>query len=103
MMSMLHNSILPLKTKSLLKEKKGRTSMNYRQAHKIGLLFTMNSFFDFETIRSFENKLKKDGKEIFVLSYLPANVENFDFHYDFFTQKDFSFFGSIQAANIEKF
>ena len=77
--------------------------MNYREARKVGLLFSMHSFFAFEAIRSFENKLKKDGKEVVVMSFLPANVENFDFHYDFFTQKDFSFFGSIQAANIDKF
>ena len=77
--------------------------MNYRLARKVGLLFSMHNVFDFEAIRSFENKLKKDGKEVIVMSYLPAGVENFDFHYDFFSQKDFSFFGKVEAANIEKF
>lgn len=100
----LHKYLIPLKTKSLLKKHDpGRRSMNYQQAKKIGLLFCMHSFYAFESIRSFENKLKKDGKEVVVLSYLPSNVENFDFHYDFFTQKDFSLFGGIKALNIEKF
>lgn len=103
-MVLLHNYLIPLKTRSLLKKNdKSRRSMNYQQARKIGLVFTMNSFLAYEAIRSFENKLQKDGKEVFVLSYLPENVENFDFRYDFFTQKDFSLFGSIQAGNIQKF
>ena len=103
-MTQLHSSLIPYKTRSLIKKgAKGRRSINYRHARKVGILFSMNSFYDFETVRSFENKLKKEGKEVVVMSYLPANVENFDFHYDFFTQKDFSFFGSLKAANVEKF
>lgn len=100
----LHNTLLSFRIRSLQKKgSKSRRSMNYREARKIGLLFSMNNFYDFEAIRSFENKLKKDGKEVIVMSYLPANVENFDFHYDFFTQKDFSFWGNVQAGNVDKF
>lgn len=103
-MGLLHNTLIPFKTRGLLKKgHSSRRSINYRLARRIGLIFSMDNLFVFEAIRSFEHKLKKEGKEVEVISYLPANVENFDFHYDFFTQKDFSFFGNVLAANIEKF
>lgn len=100
----LHDTIIPFKTKRLLKKgSKGRRSMNYREAKKVGLLFSMSNFYDFEAIRSFETRLKKEGKEVSVMSFLPTDAENFDFHFDFFTGKDFSLWGNVQAANVEKF
>ncbi len=103
-MQYLHQTLIPYRTKGMLKQSlSARKSMNYREARKVGVLFSMNSLEDFESIRSFEAKLKKDGKEVVVLCYLPKNVENFDFHYDFFTNKDFNFWGSVQAENVQKF
>lgn len=100
----MHSTFIPFKTKALLKKtRKSRNSVNYRNARRIGILFSMSSLSDFEAIRKFENQLKKEGKEVNALSYLARDVENFDFHYDFFTQKDFSFFGSVQTDNIRKF
>ncbi len=77
--------------------------MNYREARTAGIIFVMNNLDDFETVRKFEAKLKKEGKEVHVLSYLPANVENFDFHYDFFNRKDFNFAGSLISGNVISF
>jgi hypothetical protein len=103
-MEFLHHTLIPYRTKSMLKQALStRKSMNYREARKIGILFSMNNLEDFEAIRSFETKLKKDGKEVVVLCYLPKDGENFDFHYDFFSNKDFNFWGNIQADNIQQF
>ena len=103
-MTLLHSTLIPYRTRSLLqREQSRRKSRNYRQVRHIGLLFVMSSLHEFELIKTFEKKLRKDGKEIKVLSYLPPDIENFDFRYDFFTQKDFSFFGGVQAANIGQF
>ena len=103
-MVLLHNTLIPFRTKSLHKnEKKKRASMNYREARTVGIVFAMTNLDDFETVRKFETRLRKEGKEVQVLSYLPASVENFDFHYDFFNQKDFSLFGGLKSGNILKF
>ena len=103
-MSFLHDNILPWRIRSQIREKRvKRGSTPYREAKKIGILFTMNNLDDYEVIRGFENKLKKEGKEVKVLSYLPKNVENFHFHYDIFSHTDFAAFGQIKAHNIHEF
>lgn len=103
-MKFLHRTLIPYRTKSMLKQVLStRKSMNYREARKVGILFSMSNLEDFENIRSFEARLKKDGKEVIVLCYLPKDVENFGFHYDFFTYKDFNFWGNVQADNVQQF
>lgn len=103
-MAHLHSTFIPYKTKGLVqKARKIRNSMNYQEASHVGILFSMSSLEDFETIRKFENKLRKEGKKVSALPFLGKDMENFDFHYDFFTQKDFSFFGNIQTDNVRKF
>lgn len=77
--------------------------MNYKDAKHIGILFSMQSVEDFDRVRAFEKKLQKDGKKVSVLCFLHDKVENFNFHYDIFNKKDFSFWGSIQAANVQAF
>lgn len=103
-MQFLHQALIPYRTNHLLQQEgKSRSSLNYREAREIGILFSMNSLDDYEAIREFEAKLKKDGKEVIVLCYLPKGVENFDFHYDIFTNKDFNIWGKVQAGNIQQF
>nr|WP_236613955.1 hypothetical protein [Nafulsella turpanensis] len=63
----------------------------------------MKNLDDYEAIRQFESRLKKEGKEVVVLCYLPKNVENFDFHYDIFSKNDFNFWGSPEANNLQEF
>lgn len=103
-MSFLHTTTLPLRIRSLLRHNKTKHgSLPYAEAKKVGILFTMNNLDDYEAIRNFENKLKKDGKEVSVLCYLPKNVENFHFHYDIFSSTDFSATGEAKAKNIHAF
>lgn len=103
-MQILHQTLIPYRTRSTLQRAaSSRKSMNYREARRVGILFSMNGMDDYEAVRSFEAKLKKDGKEVAVLCYLPKGVENFDFHYDIFTNKDFNFWGNIRADNIQQF
>lgn len=103
-MQFLHQALLSYRTNQLLqKEGNGRSSLNLREARQVGILFSMNSLDDYEAIREFEAKLKKEGKEVIVLCYLPKGVENFDFHYDIFSNKDFNTWGKAQAENIQQF
>ncbi|EMR02808.1 DUF6913 domain-containing protein [Cesiribacter andamanensis] len=103
-MSFLHTTLLPMRTRSQLRKNKPRRgSTSYRQARKVGVLFSMTNLDDYEAIRAFEKKLKSEGKEVVVLCYLPKNVENFHFHYDVFTVTDFSATGKVKAANVANF
>lgn len=103
-MSFLHATIMPMRIRSQARNKRvKRGSLPYRDAKKVGIIFTMKDLDDYEAIRQFENRLKKEGKEVKVLSYLPKNVENFHFHYDIFSHTDFSAFGQVKARNVEEF
>lgn len=103
-MSFLHTTFIPMRIRSQLRNKPvKRSSVPYKLAKKIGVLFTMNNLDDYEEIRKFENKLKQEGKEVKVLCYLPKNVENFHFHYDVFSNTDFSALGQVKARNIQEF
>ncbi len=103
-MAYLHNTILPMRIRKQVRNNRTRrSSTSYREAKSIGIVFTMQSLDDYEAIRNFENKLKKDGKAVKVLCYLPKNVENFHFHYDIFSHTDFTALGKVKARNIEEF
>lgn len=103
-MSYLHRKLIPLHIRRLQKENQvRRSSINYRQAKNIGMLFSMSRLEDYEALRAFEKKLKAEGKELQVLCFLPKDVENFGLYYDFFTEKDFGKLGSVQAENIRSF
>lgn len=103
-MSIIRNTLLSFKIRTLIrKATRNRRSMNYKDARKIGILFCMNNQEQFDTIRQFEKKIRKDGKDLLVLCFLPKKIENFDFHFDIFSSKDFSMVGSVQADNILRF
>ncbi|MEJ2004837.1 MAG: hypothetical protein P8X57_07720 [Cyclobacteriaceae bacterium] len=38
-----------------------------------------------------------------VLSFLPKDVQNYEFRYTFFTEKDLSFFGAFKSEEVKKF
>lgn len=103
-MSALHNTLLSYKTRALVKKAPTiRRSMNYKDARHIGILFSMQSEEEFDSIRAFEKKLQKEGKKVCVLCFLPEKTENFNFHYDIFTKKDFSVWGGMQTENVKTF
>lgn len=103
-MAFLHTTLLPMRTRSQMrKNRPKRGSTPYKDVRRVGMLFTMSNLDDYEAIRAFESRMKKEGKEVQVLCYLPKNVENFHFHYDIFTNTDFSATGEVKASNIANF
>ena len=48
-------------------------------------------------------KLEQDGKKVSVISFLPKNTENFDFLFDFFSEKDVNFWGTVTSENAIRF
>lgn len=103
-MVFLHNTLVPLRTRLQIRNNRiKRSSLPYREVRKVGVVFTMHNLDDYEAIRAFEKRLKNEGKDVKVLAYLPNNVENFHFHYDIFSNKDFSATGQVKAGNIANF
>lgn len=97
-------SFLKLKTRSFLKKNNAlRTSLPYKQAAAVGILFTVEDRSKHDEIKDFIKKLEHDGKHVKVMSFLPRHKENFEFLFDFFTDKDVSFWGNVTSEGAIRF
>jgi hypothetical protein len=89
-------NFLKNKTKSFLKKNKAlRANLPYKKALTVGIIFTVEDKQKHFIVKDFIKKLELDGKTIQVLEYLPAKTENYEFKFDFFSDKDVSFWGNI--------
>jgi len=101
---MLNKTLLTYKTKSIARKSQVvRTSMAYHTAEKVGIVFSIDGLDKHEKIKDFIQKIESDNKEVEVLAFLPKNKENHEFLFDFFTSKDFNFWGSIISDRIDSF
>lgn len=97
-------NFLKIKTNSLLKKNKAlRNNLPYKHAKTVGLIFTVEDKQKHFIVKEFIKKLEHDGKIIQVLEYLPDKHDNYEFKFDFFTAKDFSFWGSITSSQAIQF
>ena len=103
---MLSKKLLVHKTRSHVKKNQTpRLTLPYKKAESAGVIFSTEDLEKHNTIKGFVNKLKADGKEVTVLTFLPRDRHNFEFKFDFFTAEDFSVFGnhtSKDALNFAK-
>jgi hypothetical protein len=96
--------LLKIRTQSQLKRNKAlRTSIPYKKASTVGLLFTVEDKPKHDKVKEFIRKLELDGKKVQVICYLPDKKENYEFLFDFFTAKDVSFWGNLESNNAAKF
>ncbi|GAA0894071.1 hypothetical protein GCM10009122_37510 [Fulvivirga kasyanovii] len=101
---MLSKKILSYKTKALVKKSKvARNSVSYEQAKSIGIVFTIDDLAKHETIKQLVRRLEKDGKKVQALAFLPKGKENFEFLFDFFTDKDVTMWGNFTADQVHSF
>ncbi|MBL6448947.1 hypothetical protein JMN32_21735 [Fulvivirga sp. 29W222] len=101
---MLSKKIISYKTKALVKKSKvARNNISYEQAKSIGIIFTIDDLAKHETIKQLVSKLEKDGKKVQVLAFLPKGKENFEFLFDFFTDKDVSIWGKFTSEQVHNF
>jgi hypothetical protein len=92
-------SFLKLKTDSYLKKNKSiRVSLPYKQAMNIGIVFSVEDKTKHDEIKEFIRHLEQDGKQVKVVCFLPKNKDNYEFMFDFFTDKDLSFWGNITSS-----
>lgn len=97
-------SFLKLKTVSYLKKNKSlRTSLPYKQAMSIGIIFSVEDKTKHEEVKEFIRHLEQDGKQVKVVCFLPKNKDNYEFMFDFFTDKDLSFWGNITSSSAISF
>ncbi len=93
-----------MRTESALKKTKTtHASMPYKQAVRIGIIFTVEDKQKHEAIKEFISKLEHDGKKVQVIEFLPEKKINHEFKFDFFTIKDISFWGNLESPNALKF
>jgi hypothetical protein len=98
-------SFLKYKTSVLLKKQKpsSRNSIPYKKALTTGIIFTVEDKQKHFAIKDFIKKLEGDGKHVQVLEYLPEKTENYEFKFDFFSDKDVTFWGNIRSENALQF
>ncbi|HEY9044957.1 MAG TPA: hypothetical protein VIN08_03645 [Ohtaekwangia sp.] len=95
---------MKIKTNALLKKNKAlRANVGYKQAKTVGLIFSVEDKQKHFIVKEFIKKLEQDEKNVQVLEYLPAKHDNFEFRFDFFTEKDLSFWGNITSSTALQF
>jgi hypothetical protein len=97
-------NFLKIKTNTFLKKNKAlRANLPYKQAQTVGIIFTVEDKQKHFVVKEFIKRLELDGKNIQVLEFLPAKTDNYEFKFDFFSDKDVSFWGNITSNNAIKF
>jgi hypothetical protein len=97
-------SFLKFKTNSYLKRNKSdRVSLPYKQAIKIGIIFTVEDKMKHDKVKDFIKRMEQEGKQVKVMSFLPSDKQNYEFLFDFFTEKELSFWGSITSEIAVRF
>lgn len=97
-------NLLKYKTNKYLKSNTAlRVSLPYKQASSVGIIFSVEDRAKHDEVKELVRKLEHDGKQVKVMSYLPKNKDNYEFMYDFFTDKDISFWGNITSESAIRF
>lgn len=97
-------NLLTLRTKSYIKKSQTpRATTPYKNVQTVGVLFTVEDKKKHDEVKELVHRFEKDGKRVQVFTFLPKNKDNYEFLFDFFTEKDISFWGKITSGNAEKF
>jgi len=103
-MNVIKLNFLKIRTSSLLKQHKtSRINVPYKDSQQIGIIFTVEDKIKHETVKDLIKKLESDGKHVQVIEFLPERKENYEFRFDFFTEKEVSFLGAITSHQAHKF
>ena len=97
-------SLLKYKTNSYLKKNKAlRVNLPYKQSVSVGIIFSVEDKGKHDEIKDFIKRLEQDGKQVVVMSFLPKNKDNYEFLFDFFTDKDLSLWGNLTSSSATRF
>ena len=91
----------------LSKNENSRKVTNFRNARKIGILYTLDDVPDYETVSGFVSQLQHDHKEVKALGFVKNKILVTRFlpklSYDFFTLKDVNWFYKPVNEKIRHF
>ena len=101
---MIKDMFVNYRTRSQLKNNSAfRGSVLYEDAKLVGILYTAEDLTKHDVVKDLVKKFESDGKTVKVLSYLPKDVQNFEFRFNFFTQKEISAFGTFTSEDVKTF
>ncbi|AYB33929.1 DUF6913 domain-containing protein [Chryseolinea soli] len=93
-----------MRTDRLLKKNKAvRSTVSYKKAEKIGIIFSVEDKPKHDTVKELVRKFEQDGKQVEVLEFLPNNKDNYEFKFNFFSEKDLSLLGHITSPDAINF
>lgn len=87
----------------LKKNKAARNTVAYKKAEKIGIIFSVEDKPKHENVKELVRKFEHDGKQVEVLEFLPDDKDNYEFKFNFFSEKDLSFLGDITSQDAINF
>jgi hypothetical protein len=99
----LKKFFIDYRTRSESKKKIEKPYTYFDQAKQIGILFTVVDKEKHDLIKDFIKQLESAGKKVTVLTFLPKKKENFEFKFDYVTEKDFSYSGKLNSDEGLKF
>jgi len=100
----LQKKLIQLKTRSFVKrQQKDRITIGYQHAMHIGVIFTIEDEKKHEEVKRFVNILNKEDKKVEVIAFLGKGMQNHEFKFDFFTEKDFTFTGDVNGRQLITF
>jgi hypothetical protein len=102
-MKALKEIFLGYRTISSLKIKTEKPYTYFADARNIGVLFTVEDKQKHELVKAFVRQLEQQGKKVQTLTFLPEKKENYDFLFDYVTEKDFSLTGKINSQTAIDF
>ena len=97
-------NFLKHRTNTLLRDNHTeRSNVPYKKAQQIGIIFSVEDKVKHDNVKDLIKKFERDGKKVTVIEFLPENKDNYEFRFDFFTERDLSFWGNITSAGALKF
>jgi hypothetical protein len=100
---MIFKKYIRLKNKKLKKDPNIRhRNVSYKNATKVGLIFTHDSIDKISRAEELNKLFLKDGKTVKIMAYKPVGQVN-HLPYDTFTNKDITFWGKYTRSNVNNF
>ncbi len=102
-MHILQEKFTSFRNAHKLKKRIQKSGISYQDALHMGVIFSVEDIEKHEAVKKFIHYLENDGKKVDVISFLGKDKDNYEFMFDFFTEKNLNFWGNLKADNISKF
>lgn len=98
---MIGKYLVKLRTKFALKKKAERGSKAYQDAKRFGILYTYSTEKNHKLAYEWIEELRKDGKEVEVITFIPKVKKDDTFDYPFFSERDFRNSGWVKQEVVD--